>query len=157
MKCSCGDCPRGANLRDARCFPRVLYSLDREFGINTVTLSHFVETEYVGESMEMLERMLAIKRLMERMAGRTPQFQGQGNPPCSECELNPGTVFSSLSKTFQISQGKFYDSFFHYIVLLNKGKGASCRSCLNASKSDFAFLFQKVGPFWRWLSSRGEE
>ncbi|HEQ79016.1 MAG TPA: hypothetical protein ENN76_01970, partial [Euryarchaeota archaeon] len=100
LRCHCGDCPNAANLKDKKCLQRVLKTLDHEFGINTVTLAHHVETQYIGDSMELLERMLFINRILERMQGGTPEPRGKGGPDCTICSLNPSRLFSTMSTSF---------------------------------------------------------
>lgn len=157
LRCGCGNCPNGANLKDARCLPRVLTSLDREFGISSITLSHHIETEYVNDSMDLLERMLTIRRLIERMSGRSPEPLNKVTTACVSCNLNPETLFKLLSGRFIADQGRFHSEFLKATINLNRGKGANCRKCVGRTKSDFLFLSGYLLPFWRWVQSRGDE
>jgi len=157
LRCDCGDCPRGANLKDARCLPRVLRTLDRNYGISSITLSHFVEAQYTGDSMRALERMLAVKRLLDRMATRSPGPGGRPLSDCGGCALNPGMMFNTLTGLFMSDQAKFHDAYLKAAILLNQGRGPACRECLDKTKGDFVFLGGQLVPFWRFLQGRGRE
>ena len=157
LRCDCGNCPNGANLKDSRCLPRVLHSLDREFGITSLTLSHHIETEYVGDSMELLERMLSIKRLMERMSGRVPEPSDKDLSKCEKCELRPEMLFLDLVKKFEHNQGHVHELLLSTSMKLDKGKGSRCKACVERTKSDMVFLSGYLVPFWRWIQTRGED
>src|SRR6266545_8362951 len=61
----CKEAPdSAADLRHAECRAAVLGHLEREFGIENVVLSHYVEKQYGPRAMDVLRRTLVLANLL---------------------------------------------------------------------------------------------
>ncbi len=133
----CKEAPEtSADLRDPACLAAVLRHLEREFGIEAVVLSHYVEKQYGSRAMEALQKLLALARLVGQMASREPSPNFPGTPKkqvaakCAACAFNPRALFGRLREKVL---GDF--AAFH---------AAKCAACAFNPRAPFGRLREKV-------------
>ena len=150
----CKDAPdAAADLRDAGCLAAVLGHLEREFGIDSVVLSHYVERQYGPAAMSLLRELLTVTNLLSQLGTRPPQpnFPGvsrrQVAVKCAACPFNPATLFEGLRSRAARSFDEFHGAFSSTIEKLSHYREPGCKGCVSATTSDLSYLFRAVVAF----------
>jgi hypothetical protein len=157
MVADCKDCKGDADLNDQTCLTGVLNGLCQEYNVDEVILSHYIETKYTDDSMQMLMMMVNMVHDLEQMSIREPfgeyfahdsrlssSFKSQQKNVCEKCELRPERALSSLKKLLLMDISHFYTEFSDLSQKVeNKGEKA-CAECMKATKSDLVYLFNKL-------------
>ncbi len=158
MVFDCREEPGPARLTDRSCRIRVLEALGREFAVNAVVLSDFVETQYASESLQLLLKLTELSQDLKRLGLRDPYatyFASQKalsssqktkqRETCKECRFNPRRMFPGLDASLKANVVKTYANFGKGAdALKNAQKPAVCDPCLEASGEDFDYLFGRI-------------
>ncbi len=150
----CKEAPEAsADLRDPKCLAAVLGHLEREFGIEAVVLSHYVEKQYGPKAMETLRRLLALSRLLGQIAVRdpAPNFPGMARKQvaarCAACPFNPHTLFPKLRERVLGDFSAFHAEFLRSTEALHRYREAGCKACTGATANDLIYLFREAVAF----------
>ncbi len=150
----CKEAPvTSADLRDPACLAAVLVHLEREFGIEAVVLSHYVEKQYGPRAMDALRRLLALARLLGQMASREPSPNFPGVPRkqvaarCAACAFNPRALFGGLREKVLGDFAGFHADFLRSAEALRKYREPGCATCTSATANDLVYLFREAVNF----------
>lgn len=157
MIADCKECQGDANLTDSTCLSGILKGLYNEYNINSVILSHYIETKYTHDSMQMLRMMVEILQDFEQLSIREPyneyfngnnqltsQSKNQQKMECEKCQLKPERIFSQLKEDFLSDISGFYETMKNISEEVADNTNNECQLCINATESDFMYLFSKL-------------
>lgn len=164
----CKDCGGQGDLGNASCMKGVLDAVSNESNADVVILSHYVERQYFGYSLELLKRMAQVMQELDQLAIRAPYKEyflkndkltssqkNQQKSACEKCALNPQKLFPNLKRTFTTDVVKFHESFLDFAKKLEKGPTPNCGPCLKTTNSDFLYLFNKMEDLRAFIFYRG--
>lgn len=150
----CKEAPESAaDLRDPSCLAAVLAHLEREFGIESVVLSHFVERQYGADAMDALRRIVAMANLLNQLGSRppAPNFPGLSrkkvNAKCAACPFHPKTLFDGLRSRLERGYAEFHEAFTGATEQLHRYKEPGCGTCVSATTNDLIYLFRSATNF----------
>jgi hypothetical protein len=161
MIANCKDCERGedASLSNQICLSGILNGLLDEYNVDSVILSHYIETKYANEPILMLRNMVDIVHVMEQMGIRDPfkeYFADRAELTsslknqkitCERCNVSPQRIFTGLKKSFLGDISKFYSEFKDISNQVNTNDRKECANCIDVTKSDLIYLFKKLENF----------
>ncbi len=164
----CKECQGNADLNDRKCLTGILNGLCQEYNVDEVILSHYIETKYTGDSMQMLRMMVEIVHALEQMSIREPfdeyfaddsrlssSFKSQQKSVCEKCELRPERAFSALKKLLLMDISRFYTAFDSLSHKVEGNREKACAECMKATKSDLIYLFNKLEEFRAFVIYKG--
>ncbi|UCG68758.1 MAG: hypothetical protein JSV09_13280 [Thermoplasmata archaeon] len=164
----CKECGGKGDLRQSYCLKGILEALSSESNADVAILSHYVERQYFGYSLELLKRMAQIMQELEQLAIRNPYGEyfsasskltasqkSQQKSACEKCQLNPKILFLNLKKIFATDILKFHETFIDYTKRLEKKPTPNCGPCLKTTKSDFVYLFNNLEDLRSFIFYRG--
>lgn len=168
MIADCKECGGKADLTDSSCLSGILTGLYNEYNVNSVILSHYIETMYTDDSMQMLRMMVDILQDFEQLSIREPyleyfhknvklssQFKNQQKSKCEKCPHKPGKIFMDLKGKFIVNLDDFYGS----IISISKEVGANsneyCSKCIDTTQSDLMYLFSKLENLRSFVIHKG--
>lgn len=168
MVADCKECQGDSNLNNQSCLTAILNALCQEYNVDSVVLSHYVETKYADDSMQMLMKMVEIVHDLEQMGIREPfkeyfakdpklssSLKNQQKNTCQKCELKPEKVFMGLKKNFLGDISRFYSKLENVIREVGANENEACDSCMKATKSDLLYLFKKLEDFRAYVIYKG--
>jgi hypothetical protein len=157
MIASCKECDGKADLKDSICFSGILNGLCQEFNVDDIILSHYIESKYAEDSMQILRMMVEIVNELEHMGIRKPYseyFEGNSDLSssqknrqkdlCEKCTFAPENIFTPLKKHFMKDLNVFYDEFNKLLGKIQRKDDAACARCISVTKSDLIYLFNKL-------------
>ena len=157
MIADCKECHGEANLTNSTCLSGILNGLYNEYNVNSVILSHYIETKYTHDSMQMLRMMVEILQDFEQLSIREPyneyfkdnnqlssQSKNQQKMECEKCQLKPEKIFSRLKGDFLSDISGFYETLENISKEVAYKSNNDCELCINATESDFMYLFSKL-------------
>jgi len=142
-----------ADLRHPECLSAVLGHLEREFGIESVVLSHYVEKQYGSRTMDTLRRTLGLASLFSQVGSRppSPKFPGFSKKQialkCAACPFHPRTLFRGLREDLLRDFAAFHGAFADIAEKLYRYREPGCRTCTAATTNDMIYVFQEVARF----------
>jgi hypothetical protein len=168
MVAQCMECQGGSGLEHKKCLTGILNGLSHEFNVDSVILSHYIETKYADDSMQVLRIMVEIIQNLEQMGIREPyeeyfaneeslssSLKNQQKGKCEKCNLEPETVFSDLKKQFVKDISSFYYKFNDFTGSVAANREEACNQCVKATKSDLVFLFNRLENFRAFAIYKG--
>ena len=168
MVADCKECEGDSNLNNQSCLNAILNAMCQEYNVDSIILSHYVETKYADDSMQMLMMMVDIVHNLEQMSIREPFKEYFANDPklssslknqqkniCEKCELKPEKVFSGLKKDFLRDITRFYTELDNVIREVGTNENEACNRCMKATKSDLLYLFKKLEDFRAYVIYKG--
>lgn len=168
MIADCKECGGESNLNDQACLTGILNGLCLEYNVESVILSHYTQTKYADESMQMLRMMVEIVNELEHMGIREPfeeyfandtrlasSFKNQQKAKCEKCALKPEMVFTRLKKDFLQDLSLFYTDLDNLSKQVEAEKERACAKCVKATKSDLIYLFNKLENFRAYVIYKG--
>lgn len=168
MIARCMECQGGAGLDRKQCLSGILKGLAQEFNVDSVVLSHYIETKYTEDSMQVLRMMVEVLQNLEQMGIREPYEEyfadderlsssqkNQQKSKCDRCQLKPDTVFSTLKIEFSNNVSGFYDVFNEFTKEVAARAEDNCNECIEATKGDMIFLFNRLEDFRAYVIHRG--
>jgi hypothetical protein len=157
MISECKECKGDADLTNSICLSGVLTGLYNEYNVDSVILSHYIETKYTQTSMQMLRLMVEILQVLEQLSIRDPfdeyfikddeltsQSKNQQKIVCEKCNLKPESMFSNLRKDFLSNITAFYETLNKISEEVRNNSDGNCVQCMNATQSDLMYLFSKL-------------
>jgi hypothetical protein len=168
MITDCKECGGKADLTDSLCRSGVLNGLYNEYNVGSVVLSHYIETKYTDDSMQMLRMMVEIIQDFEQLSIREPfleYFQGnqelssqsknQLKMECEKCSLKPERIYTELKEGFLSDMDDFYKIYNSISRELGTNSIENCILCVNATQSDFMYLFSKLENLRSFIIYKG--
>lgn len=168
MVADCKECQGDSNLNNQSCLTAILNALCQEYNVDSVVLSHYVETKYADDSMQMLMKMVEIVHDLEQMGIREPykeyfakdpklssSLKNQQKNTCQKCELKPEKVFAGLKKNFLRDLSGFYIELDNVIKKVVANENEACDRCMKATKSDLLYLFKKLEDLRAYVIYKG--
>ncbi|MEE9150273.1 MAG: hypothetical protein V3U20_00375 [Thermoplasmata archaeon] len=149
-----------ASLNNQTCLTGILNGLCQEYNVNSVILSHYIETKYADEPMEILRMMVELVHDLEQLSIREPfeeyfandtsltsSSKNQQKSACERCELRPERLFNGLKKHFLSDISLFYAELKDHSKQVADNKKGECTECIKTTKSDLVYLFNKLENF----------
>jgi hypothetical protein len=166
MTAKCRECVGKHTLEDRACLRAVIAAYSKEFNVDTITLSHFIETQYYDQSIDLLKNMIQFSNELENLSMRDPAEEyfrattpsAQRKYPCGNCQYNPKTIFSGLRGIFVEDITGFYNQFKSSVVQLQRGpagKTEHCKRCVKATLEDLDYTFSKFEELTRDVIKKG--
>lgn len=160
MVVKCIECQGTADLTDKACLRGILQNLQKEFRVNSLILSHYFEKQYGRDSIELLERMISLTRLMEQFSLREPNPLPSSKTKrteilCEKCELNPQILFPNLRGIFLGSFEDLFPFFSSRAQQLYEKRELECSKCLEATSGDLLYLFNELQEFKKYVLYKG--
>jgi ssDNA-binding Zn-finger/Zn-ribbon topoisomerase 1 len=168
MVAQCMDCRSDAGLHNKQCLTGILNGLAQEFNVDSVILSHYIETKYADESMRVLRMMVEFFQNLDQMAIRDPyneyfadneelssSTRNQQKGKCEKCAVKPEAIFSSLKKDFLKDVSKIYYTFNNFTEKVAANREETCERCMRATKSDMVYLFNRLENFRAYVIYKG--
>ncbi|UCG70194.1 MAG: hypothetical protein JSV09_04025 [Thermoplasmata archaeon] len=170
MVANCKDCNKREepSLNNQICLTGILNGLLEEYNVDSVILSHYMESKYTDEPIEILRMMVEIVHDMEQMGIREPyeeyfasdsnlnsSSKNQQKASCEKCELRPERIFTGLKMNFLGDISQFYDEFHSISKQVKANKKMECKNCVEATKSDLIYLFKKLENFRAYVIYKG--
>lgn len=168
MVADCKECDSEASLNHQTCLTGILNGLLQEYNVDSVVLSHYIETKYADDSMEMLMMMVDLIHELEQMSIRNPfkeyfsddeslssSSKSQQKTACEKCELRAESGFLVLKKAFLSDIAGFYDELSKFSKQVNANKKDACAKCMKATESDLTYLFNKLEDFRAFVIYKG--
>jgi len=150
----CKEAPdEAADLRDPACLAAVLGHLEREFGVESVVLSHYVEKQYGPRAMDILRRILAYARLLNQVGTRrpTPAFSDlskkQAVAKCTACPFRPRTLFAGLRERLLGQFATFHAAFTEAADRVDRHREPGCEACTATTANDLVYLLREFIAF----------
>ncbi len=161
----CRGCPCTGDLSDTRCFGEVIAALRSEFNIDSIIFSDYVETYYFDSAMEALRRISGILNDVQRFTGRTPwsevrvagEIKSQARKKiCSQCPINPITIFSAIDRNGKKSVGLLCRWVNHFSPMLQATTvDARCAACVENTRSDLRYIREGLEELRRYVLYQG--
>jgi hypothetical protein len=157
MIADCKECQGEATLTNSTCFSGILKGLYNEYNVDSIILSHYIETKYTQDSMQMLRMMVEILQDFEQLSIREPyneyfngndqitsQSKNQQKMVCAKCQLKPENIFMQLKGDFLSDISGFYETLKNISKEVADNSNDDCQLCINATESDLMYLFSKL-------------
>lgn len=116
MVINCRNCKQNYSIANPVCIAGILNSLTEVYMVDYIYVSHYLDTMYFGESVEVLERMKAILNQIDNFSLRRPEHQFKLHHPkykkkipCSGCPVNPQRLFKQLKVDFRKDMELFHN------------------------------------------------
>jgi len=164
----CKECNGEANLNNRTCLRGILNGLCQEYNVDSVILSHYIETKYAEESMHILRMMVEIVHDLEQMAIREPyeeyfanddrlvqSFKSQQKAKCEKCDLKPEGIFFKLKNNFFDDLAILYEEAGEITKKIEENKERACAECMKGTKSDLIYLFNKLENLRAYVIYKG--
>ncbi len=119
------------------CLPGILLALEKEFNVSAVVLSDYIEKQYTGTALEVLESLKQLGQELDRLSSRDTD-----GSDCKKCTIYPGAMYPRLKKTMLVEPEKLYQEFMEYSKHLMTKKG--CTSCRKAAKEEFTVVGKEL-------------
>ena len=162
------DCSGGSGLNNKRCLTGILKSLTQEFNVDSVILSHYIETKYVDDSMQVLRMIIKVLQNLDEMGIREPYNEyiaedeglslsqkNQQRSICEKCPLKPEAIFSALKREFIGGLSGFYYKFDEVTRKVAAQKEDTCDECIKATEGDLIYIFNKLESFRAFVIHKG--
>jgi hypothetical protein len=158
MVFDCREEPGPAQLTNRSCRIRVLEALGREFAVDAVVLSDFVETQYADESLDLLLQLNQLSQDLKRLGLRDPYARyfaseeeysasklAKQKDTCENCRHSPPRLFPAMDASLKGNVVKTYANFEKAAeALKNAQRPTACNPCLEATATDFDYLFRRM-------------
>ena len=164
----CMECDGKAQLTDRKCLAGILSHLSQEYNVDSVILSHYIETKYTEDSMYLLNTMVDFIQHLDQMRIREPyeeyfenderlsqSFKNQQRSTCESCDLRPEIMFAALRRDFVRGMSGFYREFTLITGKVAANREAACSQCMKATESDLIYLFKKLDSFRAFVFHKG--
>jgi hypothetical protein len=176
----CKACEGKGMLGDGDCLASVLEHYMSEFSIDSIVLSGYVERQYEGSAIRLLEKLRSLAETLEQLSARNPVREyfmenGEGDqkdgkekgasakeekqkgedPGCGSCAVNSQVIFAEMHEQLMGDISEFYKGFVHHAQQVEKGKGPRCSQCLFHTGNDLIFLHNQMDDLRRYVAHEG--
>ncbi|MGM0509670.1 MAG: hypothetical protein ACQESD_00885 [Thermoplasmatota archaeon] len=132
---NCKECDGGFSLDN--CLPGILLALKKEYQIDSIIISDYIERQYGGEDIELLKNMAELINRLERWTSRSGSKK-----QCSKCPIHPPEMYSDIRDSLLRDPGSAYTSLLRYSKELMKKSG--CPDCRRSTKEEFMVLSKEL-------------
>lgn len=161
----CKGCAGKANLSDPPCIEGILDALGKELHVKTVILSDYLEREYVETSVDLLRKMNQQLDELKNIGLRSPitehfkdELKGSDRKmrekTCSECNLNPQRLFTSMQRNFITNLEDFHNLMVKaasYIITSPHLMADMCPECKRKTIEDFDYIYGIFEEFSKFI------
>ena len=151
----CKECPAtDHSLSSNICLGAVIRAYSKEFNVDAITLSHHIETQYFGDSINILRMMIQFSNDLENFSLRDTTLEHFNNYAkekkrlkldCAKCYLNPQNVFANLRKTFIEDIVEFYSTFSEKVNKIHNTdvskRREPCQECIRTTVADLNYVY----------------
>ena len=127
---NCKECDNDLSME---CLSGVILSLEKEFNVSTIVLSDYIERQYSGVALEIIEDIKNISKELEGLASRDTRGKN-----CKKCGINPAKMYPELKSTLLLRFDHIFNEFIGYSKELMTIKG--CTSCRRSTKEELALI-----------------
>ncbi len=132
---NCKECDDDFSLK--HCLSGILLTLEKEYQVDTIILSDYVERQYSKEEVTLLKNIADLINRLERWASRS-----EDKKQCGDCPLHPPEMYSALRDSLLVDPGSAYSSLLKYSKELMKKDG--CPKCRRSTKEEFTVLSKQL-------------
>lgn len=152
MVVRCKECKQNYSIANPNCINGILNSLADVYMVDYLYISHYLDTMYFGDSVELLEQMKSLSAQMRNYALRNPEGpfkhrhpKFKKKVPCPSCPINPQRMFIRLKTKFSKDLEEFYSGVKSTITEINKfqPKGEYCNTCRHTSLENMDDIFAR--------------
>jgi hypothetical protein len=147
----CGEIPEeAASLAGTECLRAVLARLRDEARVRGVVLVHDRERECGPRALAALDALLALARLLDQFAQRSPSPEFPGFDAkevaalCARCEFRPGSMFPALREKVLGDPAGFVSALKALMTSLAAYDESGCGSCTAATVQDLRILIDEL-------------
>ena len=157
----CKDCDRTGILANSECLSNVLGLYMSEYNIDSIVLSGYIERQYSGNTIKLLEMMCSLAEAMDQLGTRNPvkehflDGEKSDDPGCGTCDINPQNVFAQLRTQLVSDISEFYRAFVHFAQSVERGREARCSQCLFHTGNDLVYLHNEMDTLRRYIIHEG--
>ncbi|UCF08837.1 MAG: hypothetical protein JSW28_03870 [Thermoplasmata archaeon] len=152
MVAKCKECDGEGGLTDQKCLMGMLNAVSKEFNIDSIILSHYIERLYEKDAVDVLRHMARLVKEFDRLSIRNPlkQYFSEKEIPaqrskCQGCDMNPQNLFPEMRQQFIMNVENFYMVFLDRVrSIYSASKDPKCKQCLSTTNSDIVYLFDKL-------------
>lgn len=157
MIADCKECGGRATLKNSKCMIGILNAMSKEYNVDSIILSHYIETRYSDAAMDLLRKKVELLREFDQLSIREPYNEyflnddeltsaqkSKQKTVCEKCGLKPSLIFTTLKNSFIKDIDHFYNDFSSLSGNIAKHKEPQCSSCIKTSKSDFIYIFNRL-------------
>ncbi len=131
----CRECEEDFSMES--CIPGIVLALEKEYNISSVILSDYIERQYTGIPLDILEFLAKTGQELDRMATRNVKKTG-----CKDCAIHPGRMYPGLKKTLMVDTGEVYGQVVDLSKTVMGMKG--CDGCRKAAKEELAMIGEEL-------------
>jgi len=131
---NCKDCSEDFSFND--CLKGLVLAFQDNYDVESLVLSDFIETQFIGDELEIIEGLRQISDELDRLSART------GGADCAGCEIEPKKMYSTLKDRLLTDHENFYQLLSDYAIKIIKKEG--CEDCRRSAKEEFTVLGKKV-------------
>lgn len=132
---NCKECEEDFSLD--HCFPGILLALEKEYQIDSIILSDYIERQYSGEGIEVLKSIADVINRLERWTSRS-----EGKKECQKCPIHPPEMYSDIRGLSLRDPGAAYEALLNYSKELMKKNG--CPKCRRSTKEELTVLGKEL-------------
>ncbi len=132
---NCKECETDFSMDD--CFSGIVLSLEKEYNISSIVLSDYIERQYTGAALEMLDSIKKLGGELDRLSSRKTDSKD-----CKKCKIVPTRMYPRLKRIMLMEPEKLYDEYVEYSRSLMTIKG--CTKCRKATKEELTVLGKKL-------------
>jgi len=169
MVAKCKECGGRSTLKEGYCLSGIINSFSKESGVDTIILSHFIETQYNNKAIELIRMMTSLAGELTQLANRDPtqgMDDGMGNPipvspeqrrACEQCRFNPAFLYPSLRDAFVMDIEEFYRRLNDVVMDVGNSAGSVgiCGNCISTTLGDLNYIYDKFEELVRYIVRQG--
>ena len=160
MVINCKACKQNYSVANPVCIDGILNSLSGVYMVDYLYISHYLDTMYFGDSVELLERMKGLMNQIGNYSLRKSEHQFKlHNPkykkkiPCPACPINPSRIFSRLKREFSRDFEIFYNHINPTITEIHKfsPRVDYCTTCRYNSLENLEDVFTRFEELVKFI------
>lgn len=145
---NCLECKDGSqDLTATVCYRRALNAFQKEVNIDSVATSHYLQTQYFGDSVELFKALSELRSDLEELGKRDPQVdfkaqkkKGRFRSKCPKCPANPQNIFPGLKIILMKNPKEFIVNLKKVLTDMEfKDKTSACGECRDLTREEIGF------------------
>jgi hypothetical protein len=143
MVFNCKECRGAHSLGENICLKGIVEGFSQEYNVDTITLSHYIESQYFGDSVELIRHIIKFGNEMDNLSMRDPIAEYFGALPSRD---------RKKLKTFSQDIIAFDTLFTNTLDLFERSEPGSeqCAKCTSTTVEDLSYvcdIYEKIGRF----------
>jgi hypothetical protein len=165
----CRSCKQKNNSRKMKCLNNIVRTIEKEFNINSITMLNYSLTQFKGDGVKLLKRIVKLRMNIQSMKERKVLFyqnkrekltKGKSgiDQRCVKCQFNPSDLFSKLNDRCYPDFDGFLETIIDVAKMLGEYVGGYneldkiedfnfCSNCISGTYKDLTFLFVQYRDF----------